>query len=279
MPSFAAPAKGNEKGCVENMVGYVRRNFMVPLPNFKSFEDFNKHLLECCNKRKSAILRGHSKTIGERMLGEEYLPMPTRPYEACIVASGRVTKEALVRFCRNDYSVPTTFGCQKVFVKGYPDKVVIILKDKIVAEHRRCYGSGEAIFNPLHYLKLLERKTRAFEQAAPMASWNLPPVFLQVHNILQNKDGKNGVRAYIRILQFLEYYTEQNLKLALEQAIALNLVNESAILHLLKRNLEQKPPKLTLIDFPNIPATFVPAPNISAYSKALLAVKTEGVAS
>jgi len=192
------------------------------------------------------------------------------------VQPGKITSQSLVRFQNNDYSVPTKFGCQKVWVKGYWNKVVIILKDKIIAEHQRSYGIEEVIFNPLHYLKLLERKTRAFEQAAPLQGWNLPEVFKVVHDILLRQDGKKGVRAYVRILQFLENYSTQDLKLALEQAVSMSAVNESAILHLLKRNLEQRPPPLTLVDYPNIPKVSVGETNLSIYSQ-LLSVSSGGM--
>lgn len=274
--AFAAVARGNEKGGVENLIGYVRRNFMVPLPNFDSFESFNNYLRECCEKRKSALLRGHSKTIEERLLEEEYLPLEAAAYEACRLQSGKITPQSLVRFQNNDYSVPTKIGRQKVWVKGYWDKVVIILKDKIIAEHARSYGKEEVIFNPIHYLKLLERKTRAFEQAAPLQGWNLPPVFKVVHDILLKADGKKGVRHYVRILQFLENYSTKDLQQALEQAVALNAVNESAILHLLKRNLEHRPLALTLVDYPNIPKVLVEETNLSTYSQ-LLSASSGGI--
>jgi len=35
---FGRPGKGNDKGKVEGLVGYVRRNFMTPLPVADSFE-------------------------------------------------------------------------------------------------------------------------------------------------------------------------------------------------------------------------------------------------
>jgi transposase len=64
---FGRPGKGNDKGKVEGLVGYARRNFMVPVPAFDSFEALNAHLIACCRKRMSERLRGHAETIGERL--------------------------------------------------------------------------------------------------------------------------------------------------------------------------------------------------------------------
>src|SRR6201984_2584356 len=63
---FGRPAKGNDKGKVEGLVGYVRRNFMVPIPRASSWEELNVHLEAACLKRRQRRLRGHRETIAER---------------------------------------------------------------------------------------------------------------------------------------------------------------------------------------------------------------------
>ena len=65
---FGRPAKGNDKGKVEGLVGYARRNFMVPVPVFESFTVLNAHLADCCRKRLGERLRGETETIGERLV-------------------------------------------------------------------------------------------------------------------------------------------------------------------------------------------------------------------
>ena len=113
---FGRPGKGNDKGKVEGMVGYTRRNFMVPKPQFASFDDLNAHLLQRCRKRMSDKLRGHNGTIGERFVAdaERLQPLPIVPYDACDKQSVRVSSLSLVRYRGNDYSVPTAFGHQEV---------------------------------------------------------------------------------------------------------------------------------------------------------------------
>lgn len=273
--AFAAVARGNEKGGVENLVGFIRRNYMVPLPDFGSFEALNDHLQSACKKRQLTVVRGNQETIGERMTQEVFLPLPDAPYEGCRVQSGKITSQGLVRFQNNDYSVPTTIGQQKVWIKGFVDRVVIAYEDKIIAQHPRCYGQEEVVFNPLHYLKLLEQKTGAFVQAAPLKGWMLPAVFQKVHDILYRKDGTEGRRHYIRILGFLENFSEVELQQALEQGVQLTAVTEHAILHLLKRNKEQRVPNLSLLSHPTIPLVRVAAPDLHKYSAHLLNVCTK----
>ncbi len=109
---FGRPAKGNDKGKVEGLVGYVRRNFMVPIPRFNSWDEFNAYLEVQCRKRRERRLRGHSETIGERFERDRaaMLPLPATPYEACEKITVRVTSLSLVRYRGNDYSVPTEYG-------------------------------------------------------------------------------------------------------------------------------------------------------------------------
>src|SRR5664279_5577362 len=106
---FGRPAKGNDKGKVEGLVGYARRNFMVPIPRFNSWEEFNAYLGEQCRKRRERRLRGHTETIAERFERDRarMLPLPSTAYEACEKLTVRVTSLSLVRYRGNDYSVPT----------------------------------------------------------------------------------------------------------------------------------------------------------------------------
>jgi transposase len=118
---FGRPAKGNDKGKVEGLVGYARRNFLVPVPRMASWAELNRHLLAQCQKRRQRKLRGHQQTIAERFAKdqEKLLPLPATPYEACEKVSTRVTSWSLVRYRTNDYSVPTEWGHREVLVKGF----------------------------------------------------------------------------------------------------------------------------------------------------------------
>src|SRR5271165_2765619 len=166
---FGRPAKGNDKGKVEGLVGYIRRNFLVPIPRVASWEELNQRLLEACRERRARKLRGHQETIGERFERDRaaLLPLPNGEYEACEKQVARVSSMSLVRYRTNDYSVPTEYGHRDVLVKGYVHEVVIVCGSRVVARHRRSYQREDMVFDPLHYLALLEQKARALDQAAP----------------------------------------------------------------------------------------------------------------
>src|ERR1019366_4929344 len=203
---FGRPAKGNDKGKVEGLVGYIRRNFMVPLPRVRTIDELNVRLLNACEKRKVAVLRGKKETSGERLACDcqALLPLPTDLFDPCEKVSTSVSSLSLVRYRSNDYSVPTAYGHHDVLFGVYVDGVVIGCGSEIIARHKRCYDKEEFIYNPLHYLALLERKPNALDQAAPLQNWDLPEDFEHLRRLLEARMGKKGRKEYIQVLRLLE---------------------------------------------------------------------------
>ena len=205
---YGRPGKGNDKGKVEGLVGYARRNFMAPVPRFESWEAFDVYLEEQCRKRQSHVLRGHRETIGARFERdrEKLTGLPPAPFEACDKAGTRVSSLSLVRYRDNDYSVPVAYGHQEVWVRGYVHEVVIGCGGEVIARHPRSYEREDLVFEPLHYLALLEQKIGALDQAAPLAGWKLPEAFAGLRRLLEARMGKAGKREYVQVLRLLETF-------------------------------------------------------------------------
>ena len=120
---FGRPGKGNDKGKslpreggVEGLVGWIRRNLLVPVPRAASFTALNEQLLEGCRRRLADRLRGHHETIGERLVRDlaAFQDLPPAPYDACEKKTARVDSQSLVRYRGTDYSVPTAYGHREV---------------------------------------------------------------------------------------------------------------------------------------------------------------------
>ena len=168
-------------------------------------------------------LRGHTETIGERMqrvLGA-LLALPATPYDASDKHATRVSSQLLVRYRTNDYSVPVVFGHRDVLVRGYVDEVVISCGTEVIARHRRSYEHGDFVFDPMHCLPLLEQKTGALDQTAPLAGWDLPE--------------ESAVRA----------------------AVERGATGYDAVKRLLLRRIEGRPPGLELDLDPHLPSVSV----------------------
>ena len=264
---FGRPGKGNDKGKVEGLVGYARRNFMVPVPRAASFAELNARLLECCLQRLNDRLRGHDETVGER-LGRDrsaFLPLPAVPYEACEKRTARVSSLSLVRYRRNDYSVPTAYGHREVLVRGYVHEVVIACGAEAIARHPRSYEREDFIFDPLHYLALLELKINALDQAAPLVGWNLPEEFATLRRLLEARLGKPGKREFVQVLRLLEVFRTADVAAAVREAIARGVIGFDAIKHLVLCRIERRPPRLDLRIYPYLPQATVATTSARSY--------------
>ena len=228
---FGRPGKGNDKGKVEGMVGYTRRNFLVPIPPFESFDSLNSHLEERCLKRTEAKLRGHTETIGERMERDldALLPLPAVPYDASDRHTTRVSSLSLVRYRTNDYSVPVAYGHREVLVRGYVDEVVISYGTDVIVRHRRSYKRDDFVFDPVHYLPLLERKTGALDQAAPLVGWDLPEEFGTLRRLLESRMGRRGKREFVAVLRLMETFSLDDVHVAVRDAIGLGALSFDAV--------------------------------------------------
>ena len=252
---FGRPGKGNDKGNVEGLVGYARRNFMVPVPRAASWEELNARLLEECQKRRERKLWGHQETIAERFRRdrEQLLALPPAPLEACQKRSTRTSSQALVRYETNDYSVPVEYGHRQVLVKAFVWEVVISCSSEVIARHPRSYDREGMIFNPLHYLALLEQKTNALDQAAPLQGWQLPAEFLELRRQMEARLGKRGRREYVQVLRLLDTFSIAEVAAGVRQALRLPAISFDAIKHLVLCAIEQRPPRLDLENYPHLP--------------------------
>jgi transposase len=264
---FGRPGKGNDKGKVEGLVGYARRNFMVPIPHAASFAELNAQLLEHCRRRLGDRLRGHDETIGERLVRDQAAlrSLPATPYEACEKRAARVSSLSLVRYRGNDYSVPTSYGHREVLVRGYIHEVVISCGAEEIARHPRSYEREDFVFNPLHYLALLERKIGALDQAAPLAGWALPEEFATLRRLLEARMGKPGKREFVQVLRLMEVFRPDDVLAGVREAIARGVIGFDAVKHLVLCRIERRPPRLDLKIYPYLPQATVTTTSPSAY--------------
>jgi transposase len=268
---FGRPGKGNDKGKVEGLIGHARRNFLVPIPCAADFEALNARLLEDCRRRMGDRLRGHEETIGERLERDRagFLSLPPAPYDACEKKPAQVSSPSLVRYRSNDYSVPTAYGHREVLVRGYVHHVVISCGAEVIARHPRSYEREDFIFDPLHYLALLEQKLGALDQAAPLAGWALPEEFAALRRLLEARMGKPGKREYVQVLRLLEVFGFEDVRAGVRGAIERGAIGFDAVKHLVLGRIERRPPRLDLMVYPDLPRASVATTSARAYMELL----------
>ena len=199
------------------------------------------------------------------------LPTPA-PYDACEKRPGSVNSLSLVRYRNNDYSVPTAYGHQKVLIRGYVHEVVIASGAEVIARHPRSYEREDFVFNPLHYLALIEQKTNALDQAAPLAGWKLPDEFVTLRRLLEARMGKKGKREFVQVLRLMEVFKIEDVAAGVRDAIARGAVGFDAVKHLVLCRIERRPARLDMTIYPYLPRATVTATSARSYMDLLAGV-------
>jgi hypothetical protein len=252
---------------------------MVPLPEASSWAELNAYFLDCCEREKQHRRHGQTQTICERWTEdrERLLPLPARRFEACVQTVSHVNKERMVAFDGNVYSIPLNPGNPRrnVVVKAFVHRVVISYQDQEVAEHPRCYGKGQQILNPLHYLDLLEQRPRAFEHAKPVRRWRdqWPPVYERyLAKLRERLDETAAVRRFVQVLRLHDEFAAAAIECAVQQALDIECFSADGVRHLLLVQIDPIPEPVTLdlSQRPELQQTPVLAPNLARYNQLLV---------
>ena len=160
---FCLVRRPNEKGHVERLLDFARRNYLVPVPRVDSLTTLNCQLAEHCRDDLTRQLRG-KPSPKQTLLAEEQQsflrPLPEQTFEARRLGQANADSLSLVRFDTNSYSVPAKYAYRKITIAAAIDEVRLIFEDRLIARHRRHWGREQFFFDPVHYLALLERGHR-----------------------------------------------------------------------------------------------------------------------
>jgi transposase len=218
---FCAPRKGWEKGSVETGVKYVRNNVFRPMPQADSFEQLNAQLLAELEADMEGRVVSDGRPVREAWEQERasLRPLPAHAPERCLRVSRVIDKFGHVREDGVHYSAPIEHAYRSAWLKRYHDRVQIVVREKVVAEHARSFQVGDKVLEPIHVLPLLERKSRAVGEATAIRQWKMPEVFGVLRQRLREQT-RNPDREWVRVLRLLESYEEQELVAAITEALA-----------------------------------------------------------
>ena len=131
----------------------------------------------------------------------------------------------------------------------------------MIARHPRSYEQEDFVFDPLHYLSLLEQKTNALDQAAPLAGWLLPPVFGDLRRLLEARMGKAGKREYVQVLRLIESFSRDDVRAAISEALERGVIGFDAVKHLVLCRIA----RLNLLAHPYLPRAEVATTSARSY--------------
>lgn len=234
-PIACTPAAGWEKGQVENQVLLARRNFFTPLVKVDSLERLNQHLEKACLAWSESHYHPEQKL--KTLLAVYQTELATfTPYRGDFddykVKEEVVSPYCFVRYLTNCYSVEADYVGQLVQVRVYANEITIFFKDKIIGKHKRCFGQHQRIYDPWHYISVLEYKPGALRNGAPFKQLDLPVPLKKIRETLLCL--ADGDKRFIRILLAIKQYGLSAVEQACLQALAQGGCNDTMVLRYLE---------------------------------------------
>jgi transposase len=236
---FCNPGEAHEKGLVENLVGYARRNFLVPVPEVDSFQELNALLRERCLAEAKRRLRGETLTVGELWDEERphLLPLPPRPFPCCRTVPVHPNGFSMVTFQTNRYSVPVERAHGPLLLRAFVERVEVTDGTEVVAVHPRCYGREQDVLDVLHYLPLLKKRPGAFDHAKPLKTWAHPPALDRYMGELRERlPQRAATLEFLRVLELCGLHSLEEVARAVEQSMAAGSLGADTVAYLLRAN-------------------------------------------
>jgi len=263
---FCNAGCGNEKGGTEGLVGYARRNFLVPVPVVDSLEELNEKLLEDCIRYGDHRIAGREDTV--RVLFEKerehLLALPDVPFSNVRLIEGKVGHYGTVIADKNHYSAPSGYRGMKVRGELSIDHVDLFYAGKRIARHERLFGNNKWLLEPDHYLDILQRKPGAFDTARVIRQWRAAwPEDLE-RLLLRFKESQGetkGIKDFITVLMLYRQHDPR------EVESAVSLVLEHGLSHsaVVKQLLLHTAPEVTFEPLDDWPVT--PVHDVSVYGQ------------
>jgi transposase len=263
---FCNAGCGNEKGGTEGLVGYARRNFLVPVPVVDSLEELNEKLLEDCIRYGDHRISGREDTV--RVLFDKerdhLLSLPAVPFSNVRLLEGKVDHYGTVMADKNHYSAPSMYRRMKVRGELSIDHVALFYEGKRIAQHERMFGNNKWLLDPDHYLDVLQRKPGAFDSARVIRQWRATwPTDLErlLSRFKESQGETKGIKDFITVLMLYRQHDSREVEAAVSLVLERGLSHSAGV----KQLLLQTTPEETFDPLDDWPVT--PVHDVSVYAQ------------
>lgn len=262
--------KGNEKGIVENAVGYIKKNFLAGLDpgDFKTINPAAVYWLDnIANVRNHGETHKRPKDMFEQE-NDHLFPLPVEPYDIGTVTQVRATSQFRITLDTNRYSVPAEYAGTRLTMKTYPDRLCIYCDNKLIARHTRSYDRHQDIEDPDHPKVLLQQRRKARDQKILMRFLTLSPNAERYYQGLVER--KLNIRHHIRqIVGLSEIYTKEQVARVIEDALEFRAFSCDYIANLLeqRKHFAEPPGALHLTRAADLLDLEIREPDITVYTQ------------
>jgi len=262
--------KGNEKGRVENGVGYVKKNLLagLVLPDFQAMATVARQWLDTV---ANVRIHGETRRKPVEMFCEEkasLLPLPPHLYDIGAITQARATTQFRVSVDSNHYSVPAEYAGAGLTLKTYPDRICIYRDDKLIARHARSYDRNKDIEDPDHPKELIAHRKKAHDQKLFMRFISLCPKAQEYYRELEKR--RMNPRHHVqKIVALTEIYGVGSVARAMEDAFFFQAFSCEYIANLCEQRTRHlpEPGALHLTRRSDLLDLEVQQPDLSIYQK------------
>ena len=227
--------KGNEKGRVENGVGYVKKHFLAGLeiPDFSALGPAARH---CLDTGANVRLHGETRDTPTALWHTErpsLHPLPLHPFDIATVSQVRASRQFRVTLETNRYSVPAHYAGHALTLKTSPDRLCLYRGDTLIARHARRYDRFQDVEDPDHPKPLLEQRKKARDHQLFRRFLPLSPR-AEAYDLKLEERRLNPHHHMRKIVALSDLYDPESVARALEDALVYEAFSSESIANLLE---------------------------------------------
>jgi len=225
--NFCNPASGHEKGFVENKIGYHRRNFLVPVPQFGDMKAYNKELFKKADQDMNRLHYQKNMLISELFQQDQKAmhQLPQRALEVFKLQKARVDHYGKVAFDNHLYSTSPNYAGKQVWIKASADQVFVLDEGyRQIQDHPRLYGKQKESMKWIPYLELMSKRPTALKYTSFFQK--LPQALQNYFESCQYQEKKAALKLLTRMIAHSDITTAQQ---AFEMTIKRGLTDIDSI--------------------------------------------------
>jgi transposase len=270
-PVACTPAAGWEKGQIERQVNTIRNQLFKPQLRFDDLASLNVYLLACCQRLgEKPHPQSKDKSIDTLFADEQRaLKAVGRPFDGYVEKAVRVSSTCLAQYDTVRYSVPSTYAKQRISLRAYAQRIVLVAGQQVIASHQRSFTKHDYQFEPWHYVPLLKQKPGALRNGAPFKDWALPASVLEIKRRYLKRQG--GDRDFVELLLQIQVHGMELVGVACKQSLERKTTQLAPIINLINRLAEPSiEDSLNTDNYPTIEV--LPQANCQRYERLLQGV-------
>jgi transposase len=251
---FCNVASGHEKGRVENLVKLAQGSFLAGVPTFTDLTALNVYLETCCREDLERLAPQSERKRGELYKEDQaqLLPIRNGDFDACVLQSTMASKQALVQYETNFYSVPVRYAHHRLLLKAYADRVELWPEGQCASRHERSWARHQFVLNYRHYIPLLETKPGGIHHGRPFQGepWGADLERLRTE-LVYRYEGE-GLRKFVKVLLLFTGYPEAQVKGAVGECVRRRAFSDEAVESVLRYRPPQEGRSLNLSAHPHL---------------------------